>query len=570
MRPTLYASLSLAAKRLSRSEHVGLIFLLVLGFIVIASGLGLRDPWPPDEPRFALVAKEMVESGQWFFPRRGGELYPDKPPLFMWTIAAFYALTGSLRFSFLLPSLLSGLLTLGLVFDISRRLWNPSTGFAAGAVLLFTFQFVAQAKLAQIDAMLCFWTTLGIYGLLRHFVTGPCWRGYYLGFAAMGFGVITKGVGILPVFMLVPYAYGRWRGWKHLPPLNGRPRQWLLGPLLMLGAIGLWLIPLLIIVGMSHDPTLAAYRDEILFRQTVQRYANPWHHYKPFWYFFIQVIPVFWMPVIFALPWLIPAWWRRLRRRDGRYLLVLGWIGLVLGFFTLSAAKRGVYILPAVPALAIAVAPLVPGLLKLRGVQILFSLWTFIVSLAGLGAYFYFATDATAYTQFVQKQGFDPWWILAVIGLTGIIWLILTGYRQGVAAAAGFMITFWLLFGWLGYPTANPARSTAPFMAKVGEVIGPEAELALVYWKEQFMLFADRPVTNFGFSRTDRAQETQEAIDWMLQKDNRWILLRDANLQPCFDATKAIDMGIRHRRHWYLVNPHALTKACSERISANR
>ena len=74
--------------------------LLLLALIVLAAGIGLRAPWPADEPRFALVAKQMVESGQWLFPFRGGEIYPDKPPMFMWAIALFYQLTGSMRVAF--------------------------------------------------------------------------------------------------------------------------------------------------------------------------------------------------------------------------------------------------------------------------------------------------------------------------------------------------------------------------------------------------------------------------------------------------------------------------------------
>ena len=58
-----------------QSDRLNLLFLLSLGLLVLGAGLGLRDPWPADEPRFALVAKQMVESGQWLFPFRGGEIY---------------------------------------------------------------------------------------------------------------------------------------------------------------------------------------------------------------------------------------------------------------------------------------------------------------------------------------------------------------------------------------------------------------------------------------------------------------------------------------------------------------
>ncbi len=42
--------------------------LLLMGFaaIVVFTGIGLRSPWPADEPRFAEVAREMVDSGRFF------------------------------------------------------------------------------------------------------------------------------------------------------------------------------------------------------------------------------------------------------------------------------------------------------------------------------------------------------------------------------------------------------------------------------------------------------------------------------------------------------------------------
>ena len=167
--------------------------LLLLALVVLGAGIALRDPWPADEPRFALIAKQMVESGQWLFPFRGGEVYPDKPPLFMWAIALFYQLTGSLRIAFLLPSLLAGLGTLGLVYDIARRLWDRKTAFRAGLLLLFTVQFTLQAKTAQIDALVTGFITLGLYGFLRFLLCGGGWRWYYLGWFAAGLGIITKG-----------------------------------------------------------------------------------------------------------------------------------------------------------------------------------------------------------------------------------------------------------------------------------------------------------------------------------------------------------------------------------------
>ena len=98
-------------------------FVLALALLVLGIGIGLRDPWPADEPRFVLVAKQMVDSGQYLVPHRGAEIYPDKPPLFMWLLASAHALTGEWRSAFLLPSLLASLGTIALTFDLALKLW---------------------------------------------------------------------------------------------------------------------------------------------------------------------------------------------------------------------------------------------------------------------------------------------------------------------------------------------------------------------------------------------------------------------------------------------------------------
>ncbi|HSD68479.1 MAG TPA: glycosyltransferase family 39 protein, partial [Woeseiaceae bacterium] len=338
--------------------RLDLYWLLGLGLLLMGVGIGLRDPWPADEPRFALVAQDMVRSGQWLIPMIGGDSYADKPPLFFWMIASVYALTGSLRLAFLMPSLLASLGSVALVYDLGRRLWSREVGLAAGLLLLGTIQFVWQGRQAQIDATVCFWIVLGLYGLLRHLLLGPDWRWYCLGCAAAGLGIITKGVGFLPLLVLLPYAMLQGARWLPRPAMLQRGQsawRWALGPLAMLAAIGLWLIPMLL--ASINNPDLAAYRDEILFRQTIDRYANSWTHIRPPWYFLLNVIPPLWLPVSAFLPWAFTGWRDALRSRDLRTALLLSWALLLLLFFSMSSGKRGVYILPALPAVCLAMAP---------------------------------------------------------------------------------------------------------------------------------------------------------------------------------------------------------------------
>src|SRR5262245_7822733 len=348
-----------------RDVTLDVVWLIALSLLLMGVGLGLRDPWPADEPRFALIAQDMLRSGDWMIPRVGGDLYADKPPVFFWLLAVSMALTGSLRVGFLLPSLLAGVGVVVLVYDLLRRVRGREIAFAGGLMLLITFQFVWQARQAQIDAVLCFLTTLSLYGLLRHLLAGPAFGWFLAGWVAAGLGVITKGVGFLPLLALLPFAVLSALGWP--ATATHRDPRWLLGPLCLLGAMALWFVPMMLVTSTGGE--LLQYRNEILFHQTVTRYAESWHHKEPFWYFLVYVIPVLWLPLIALVPWLWPRWREAVRRRDTFVAVLLAWVVLVLLFFSSSGGKRGVYVLPALPALAMAAAPWLPEITRKLGTR---------------------------------------------------------------------------------------------------------------------------------------------------------------------------------------------------------
>src|SRR6185436_13390973 len=94
-----------------------LLWLALALLVIIGTGIGIRDPWPADEPRFASIARDMVATGEWLFPRVGGDLYQDKPPLFFWMLAVGYSLIGSIKWSFLVPSFIAAGSALYLIYD---------------------------------------------------------------------------------------------------------------------------------------------------------------------------------------------------------------------------------------------------------------------------------------------------------------------------------------------------------------------------------------------------------------------------------------------------------------------
>jgi 4-amino-4-deoxy-L-arabinose transferase-like glycosyltransferase len=527
--------------------------LLALGLVVLGSGLGLRDPWPADEPRFAIVARDMALSGDWLIPRVGGEAYADKPPLFMWLIAVPYRLGLDLHIAYLLPSLLAALGTLGLVYDLARRLWGREAAWLASLLLLLTVQFTIQARTAQIDALVCFWITLGVYGLLRHLLLGPHWCWYFVAWFAIGLGIITKGVGFLPMLMFVPWTVVRLRWPERLPRVGASAWRLTLGPLAMLGAIALWLVPMLVHVAQSGSPELAAYRDDILLRQTAQRYANPWHHVQPFWYYLIAVIPWAWLPLSLLFPWLAKAWWRRLKSGEPATWLLLGWAACVLLFFSVTPGKRGVYILPALPALVVAAAPLMAHTIARQNVKQIAVMA--LTALAIFGA-------AGAALLYRRTWEFNLWPVMLAGAALATALALLSRRIGSVAALALFIAGSWQLYGWWAAPVIDASRSGRDLMARVSKALPPGTELALAGWKEQLLLHADRPVFHFGFRRAS-AEETRDAATWLSREENRRLLIPADQMAPCFKMQAGKALGTRHRKEWRLVGSDAINPGCA-------
>jgi len=126
--------------------------LLAVGLLVPAffSHLGLIPlDTVSDEPRRALVAIEMMLSGDYLTPTLNGEPYFNKPPLYNWIIAASYHFFGdysafALRFPMAVSLVLYGLT----VFLLVRRHLGSPVAFAAALML------VTNARVMLYDSLL--------------------------------------------------------------------------------------------------------------------------------------------------------------------------------------------------------------------------------------------------------------------------------------------------------------------------------------------------------------------------------------------------------------------------------
>jgi 4-amino-4-deoxy-L-arabinose transferase-like glycosyltransferase len=243
---------------------------------------------------------------------------------------------------------------------------------------------------------------------------------------------------------------------------------------------------------------------------------------------------------------------------------------IVVLFFTASSGKRGLYVLPAVPALAMAAAPWLPGLLRALGTRRLaFGLASLLVGFMALAAV-YFAVDSDAAGRMVSDFGVQPVLPLALAAVAGAIPLLLLRVRDGWLAYAGVLAVLFATIGLVVYPRIDSMRSGRALMERLEEASADFGELGLASPKEQYLLELRRPSFNFGHARwREREVEASDAAAWLAERPGRALLVERRTREACFAQAQAIDLGRANRQHWFLVSG-APDADCAKQGDANR
>jgi 4-amino-4-deoxy-L-arabinose transferase-like glycosyltransferase len=140
-------------------------FLLGAAACVILLGyLGSPELWGKREQRAAAEALDTVENHRWLVAEIQGRPRLEKPPLPRWTSAALMRLTGC-RSEFLvrLPSALSGLATVALVYLLGLRIGGRPLALTSAMALCTTGTFISEHRQAGNDGMLGLFATLALY-----------------------------------------------------------------------------------------------------------------------------------------------------------------------------------------------------------------------------------------------------------------------------------------------------------------------------------------------------------------------------------------------------------------------
>jgi len=328
---------------------------LLLSAILCLSGLGSRDLWDPDETRYAAVAQTMMLRGDWIVPHINGTIYAEKPPLSFWLMAGCFKLFGTNETAARLPSALAGILTTLAVFLLAERCFGVRGGFIAGVAAATAPALTQLSRWAIMEPMLTLCIVLASYFLFVGVEETPRRRfAFPVAGLAMGAGLLIKGPpALLPILVILVYA-------AVTRQIGAAANRYLLLGLAIAAVIAAgWIVPACIRGG-------PAYTREILFHQTVGRFAKGWIHQKPA-YYYLYALPGMLMPWALFLPSAVVMIWRGRATTAGNSavwrgaIFALVWIAVFGLFFSTSKSKKALYVLPTVPAAAVLVGGLFAG-----------------------------------------------------------------------------------------------------------------------------------------------------------------------------------------------------------------
>jgi 4-amino-4-deoxy-L-arabinose transferase-like glycosyltransferase len=313
------------------------VAVLVFSALVIGLPAGRTPIWDPNEARYMLLARDILESGRWLIPDLRGEPYLNKPPLFFWSVAVASRPGGEVtEWTAALPALLSSVATVAAVFAIGARTWSVGAGAMAALVLATTIGFFAIGHHGQSDVMVTAWTWWALYALLRARSAGYPALPLVASYACVAGAILSKGptglLGLAAGFAAVAFADG-WRDTIRLRPILG-------------------LAVLAVLLAPWYGTYLVGHGSEFVGDTVVGHYGS--------WAFrrgVLTRLEGLWV-LAYALPWTIvlvaaATWWRRLPDAERR--VIAAWTLTIWVLVGLSGIHRARYLVPIYPGLALLV-----------------------------------------------------------------------------------------------------------------------------------------------------------------------------------------------------------------------
>jgi 4-amino-4-deoxy-L-arabinose transferase-like glycosyltransferase len=472
------------ADNTAKPLRTGRRWLAPVGLAILIAGafffrLGQDMPMRHHEALVAVTARNIVldrpvhrEDGTrpspWLVPNFNGNDRLRKTPLPYWIVAELSTAAGGVsEWTARIPSAVSAAGTAIVLLFILRRWTDRRTAYLGAAVLVTSLGFLNNARAAQADMLMTFFTTASLVALWMAVErTGRSRFGWLVltGLAA-GLAMMAKGPAPLPVLGL-PYVVAAATMILRLIAAGRGGRSaaaewtWTLGGAVV--AVVLFCViflPWLLLVPNAWSTVWGEMTGHSVGADMDPDESSPLS--------FIMRFPVLLGPwTIFVAGGLylaiVGAW--RDRSERAWLIFVLTWIGGTLAVFSLAAIRRDHYILPAYPAAAVFAALCMRHFIRRAeagfrfpdfGLWLLHGASSIVLGLVGVAAYGMFVANPEFYRRhgmpeaFLVPAVFGPVGVLGAVNLIAGITMCVLAVRRRLAYAAGVLAVV-MTITWVG------------------------------------------------------------------------------------------------------------------------
>lgn len=368
----------------ARSPEFLFFFVAVWTAVVMFGTIPFGDLSGYDDAAYTHEARAMLQSGDFWTMSLNGSPDFDKPPLFIWLLAASFKIFGATDFAAKVPGVLLGWATVILVYflakelfsndseDSSRRQWLPVLAMLS---LATTQYFLKYSSHAMTDVPFAFFFTLAVYFYARS------WKnGYFLlaSGIATGLATLTRSpMGLFPLGIIVLHLFFT-RRWKQLFSFYFSgcvvlalliPATWYVREYSLFGDVFVnWHFGNF----LAHSAAAAKSRDG-------------WERFLWYFEYFFLIVKLYfpWFPLMFYGLFLSFRKLRNSRFSAPAESLLIVWFFVVLIPFSLAESKVLRYILPVFPAFAILSAYALHRLLTPQRLPKFAQIAVLLMSLAG-------------------------------------------------------------------------------------------------------------------------------------------------------------------------------------------
>lgn len=472
---------------------------LVVMIVSTLYGVRLADqPAVGEECRWAVGAREMLATGDWIVPRQQGVVFPERPPMSMWLMAAVGYVRGEVDvIAIRLPSVVAIVLTSLLIYGYTRVLVSGFAALVAALAYASMGQVLQIGRMGESEAVFTLFVSASL--LLWHLSYTRRWRPlatWSIGFACAALAALVKGPQAPVYFVAITAVYlAMHRDWRYLFAW-----QYAAGVALFVSIIAAWQIPFYLATDVhSVAATWAGLATDRIYLSGLAKHLVTYPLET-----FACLLP--WSPILVALA-------KRDTREllaDQRPLVLFVVIALAVAYPTvwIVAGAQARYFMPLYPLIAVLV-----GLVIER------------CSVAAIGRYprrawHQFLLCSTTLVGLVSLLALIPakwalgayqplWFSLALVLLAGAataaIWKC---YRSHTPTSRMIAVATIAVFAGVAQAgvliNVNIARWNDPAaaVAEVRQIIGPTSPLvSLTAIDHRFVYFYDAPIAELEWPR---------------------------------------------------------------------